>query len=67
MVRWQRARPTFKCVHIIEPETLAEMIADCAAIPAPPQLAEQAVPLDAAPWEVDDVCYAQVSELDEYV
>jgi hypothetical protein len=46
---------------------MADLIADCAAIPAPPQSTEQAVSRTPAPWEVDDVCYAQVSELDEYV
>ena len=65
MVRWQPAPPTFDYVHITESETLAELIADCAAIPAPPHPAEQAVPLTAAPWEVDEACYAQVSELAE--
>jgi hypothetical protein len=52
-----------------EPETLAELIADCAAIP-PSLRAEQArlpAPRAAAPWEVDDTCLAQVSGLDEFI
>ena len=49
--------------------TIAELVADCAAIPVPPQPADQLFhPLNAAePWQVDDACYAQVRELDEYV
>ena len=52
-----------------EPATLDELIADCAAIPSSlctchPHLPP---PRAAAPWEVDDACFAQVSELDEYV
>ncbi|MGH3761894.1 hypothetical protein [Actinophytocola sp.] len=56
-------------MHIAEPQTLAELIADCAAIPVPPQPGDQAFhPLHCAePWQVDDACYAQVGELDEYV
>ncbi len=46
---------------------LADLIADCAAIPTQPPPAEQAAPFPAAPWTVDDGCYAQVSGLDEYV
>jgi hypothetical protein len=46
---------------------MADLIAACAAIPAPPQPTEQAVPGTPTPWEVDEACYAQVSELDEYV
>ncbi len=56
-------------MHIIDRVTLADLIADCAAIPVPPQLPDQPFhPLHAAePWQVDDACYAQVRELDEYV
>jgi hypothetical protein len=56
-------------VHIIERVTMAELIADCAAIPVPQRPADQAFyPLHVAePWQVDDACYAQVRELDEYV
>jgi hypothetical protein len=56
-------------VHIIDRVTLAELIADCAAIPVPQQAVDQAFhPLRMAePWQVDDACYAQVRELDEYV
>ncbi|MEC3981742.1 hypothetical protein [Amycolatopsis sp. H20-H5] len=51
-----------------EPETLGELIADCASIP--PSLRAENVPLPreaAAPWTVDDHCHAQVAELDAYV
>ncbi len=56
-------------MHLTDRVTLAEMIADCAAVPVPPQLADQPFhPLRAAePWQVDDDCYAQVGDLDEYV
>ncbi|HET9138719.1 hypothetical protein [Actinophytocola sp.] len=56
-------------MHSSEPESLAELIADCADIPRslrtePPQLPPPRAPL---PWEVDDTCLAQVDDLDEYV
>ena len=65
MVRRESAIPRFKYVHTTEPATLAELIADCAAIPAQPGPADQAV-VPAAPWEIDDACYAQVHGLDDY-
>jgi hypothetical protein len=54
-------------VYVTDPDDLDELIADCAAIPTPPRPAEQVFPRTAAPWTVDDACYAQVSELEEYV
>lgn len=54
-------------MHTTEPDTLAELIADCAFIAASPQPADQRLPLAPGPWEVDDACYAQVCGLDEYV
>ena len=53
---------------VTEPETLSELIADCALIPdtlraGTPPLASAT----ARPWEVDDACHAQVAELDAYV
>jgi hypothetical protein len=51
-----------------EAETFAELIADCADIPAElrgvPALPGQR---DAAPWEVDEAAFDQVSGLEEYV
>ena len=60
---------TVNIVHIIDRVTMAELIADCADIPVPAKTADQAFhPLHAAqPWQVDDACWAQVSDLDEYV
>jgi hypothetical protein len=46
---------------------MADLIADCAAIPAPPQPTEQTHPHAPVPWTVEESCYAQVRELDEYV
>lgn len=49
-----------------EPDTLAELIADCAEIPQPST--PVALPREAAAmWVVDDACHARVAELDEYV
>lgn len=53
---------------VTEPETLAELIADCALIP--PTLRADNVPqprVTAPPWQVDEACHAQVAELDAYV
>ena len=60
---------TVNIVHIIDRVTMAELIADCADIPVPPHSADQPFhPLHAAePWQVDEACWAQVGELDEYV
>lgn len=49
-----------------EPETLAELIADCAEIPRP-EVPRQEQVAAAAPWKVDDACHARVADLDEYV
>jgi len=63
------AAHTVIIVLITDRVSLTELIADCASIPVPPQPVDQAFyPLDAAaPWQVDDVCYDRVRELDEYV
>jgi hypothetical protein len=53
---------------VTEPETLSELIADCAFIPA--TLQAESLPtasVTAKPWRVDDACHAQVAELDAYV
>ncbi len=53
---------------VTEPETLSELIADCALIPATLQAESRPpAPVTASPWEVDEVCHAQVAELDAYV
>ena len=51
-----------------EAESFAELIADCADIPAALQAGEPALPgqREAMPWEVDDATFAQVSGLEEY-
>ncbi|MEU3271872.1 hypothetical protein ABZ639_13565 [Saccharomonospora sp. NPDC006951] len=49
-----------------EPETMAELIEDCADIPRPSP-APLAAPSAAQPWAVSDACHAQVADLDEYV
>ncbi|WP_370939255.1 hypothetical protein [Amycolatopsis sp. cg13] len=56
-----------------EPETIGDLIADCAHLPSalrPGQAADQArlpQPRAARPWTVDDACHAQVADLDAYV
>jgi len=52
-----------------EPETLAELIADCAEIPRTLRTCVQRLPEPRAPrpWQVDEVCLDQVKGLDEYV
>ncbi|QRP51105.1 hypothetical protein [Amycolatopsis sp. FDAARGOS 1241] len=55
-----------------EPETIGELIADCAHIPSElrvERLAGERLPLPRAarPWTVDDACHAQVADLDAYV
>ena len=53
---------------VTEPETLSELIADCALIPATLQAESRPpVPVTARPWAVDEACHAQVAELDAYV
>jgi hypothetical protein len=53
-----------------EPETLGELIADCEEIPQSLQAEiriRMSRPAAALPWAVDEVCHAQVAELDYYV
>ena len=53
-----------------EAESFAELIADCAHIPAVLRTYEQGLPAPrpaAPPWEVDDATFAQVSNLEEFV
>ena len=53
---------------VTEPETLSELIADCAQIPATLQAENLPLPrVTAQPWEVDEACHAQVAGLDAYV
>ncbi|WP_285502853.1 hypothetical protein [Actinokineospora sp. NBRC 105648] len=53
----------------LEPDTLDELIADCAGIPAAltERRADLPAPRVAAEWVVDDTCHAQVADLDDYV
>jgi hypothetical protein len=52
-----------------EPETIDELIADCAEIPQ--DLRREPVPaprsMSARAWTVDEACHAQVADLDAYV
>jgi hypothetical protein len=50
-------------------ESYAELIADCADIPAALRTCEPDLPgpRAATPWEVDEATFAQVSSLEEYV
>lgn len=51
-----------------EAETIDELIADCADIPAALRTPVTAVPPPrAGDWAVTEACLEQVSELDEYV
>jgi hypothetical protein len=52
-----------------EAESYAELIADCADIPAALRTCEHDLPgpRAATPWEVDEKAFAQVNELEEYV
>ncbi|PRX48515.1 hypothetical protein B0I33_104332 [Prauserella shujinwangii] len=50
-----------------EPETMAELIADCAGIPRPQPPGPRTAREPAHPWRVDEACHAQVADLDEYV
>jgi hypothetical protein len=61
--------PTVSNVHPSEPESLAELIADCADIPSSLRTDRPRVPAPRAaePWQVDATCAAQVNDLDEYV
>ncbi|WP_037368046.1 hypothetical protein [Amycolatopsis orientalis] len=56
-----------------EPETIGDLIADCAHLPSelqperPSGQARLPRPRAALPWTVDDACHAQVADLDAYV
>ncbi|MCA1655484.1 MAG: hypothetical protein LC635_03355 [Pseudonocardiaceae bacterium] len=52
-----------------EAESFAELIADCADLPTALRAGDHDLPGPrvAAPWEVDDTCFAQVGGLEEYV
>ncbi|WP_200834549.1 hypothetical protein [Amycolatopsis alkalitolerans] len=51
-----------------EPETLAELISDCAEIPAGLREQRPSAPTPPAPrgWTVDEACHSQVDGLDDY-
>ncbi|GAB2976886.1 hypothetical protein LWP59_30760 [Amycolatopsis acidiphila] len=51
-----------------EPETLAELISDCADIPAGLRERRPSAPTPPAPrgWAVDEACHSQVADLDDY-
>ncbi|GAA3812747.1 MULTISPECIES: hypothetical protein [Amycolatopsis] len=53
---------------VTEPETIAELIDDCADIPAELRAAHASAPRPPAPrgWAVDDACHAQVVGLEDY-
>ncbi|HET6290290.1 hypothetical protein P3102_26415 [Amycolatopsis sp. QT-25] len=52
----------------LEPESIGELIADCAGIPSSLQAENLPLPRQSAPpWTVDDRCLAQVADLDAYV
>jgi hypothetical protein len=52
-----------------DPDSLDELIADCAEIPNAVRSCHIPVPppREATPWEVDEACLAQVIGLDEFV
>ncbi|MBP2186288.1 hypothetical protein [Amycolatopsis magusensis] len=54
---------------LTEPETIGELIADCADLPAELHACAStpATPKAAPHWTVDERCHAQVAELDAYV
>ncbi|WP_154760367.1 hypothetical protein [Amycolatopsis pithecellobii] len=54
---------------LTEPETLAELISDCASIPADLREQRPSTPTPPAPrpWTVDETCHSQVEGLGEYV
>jgi hypothetical protein len=51
-----------------EPESIAELINDCADIPADLRVQREVAPRPPAPrsWTVDDACHSQVAGLDDY-
>lgn len=59
--------PNVEDVSTSEPDTMDELIADCAAIPSSLMADPAVIPRSrAAHWSVDDKCAAQVADLDEY-
>ncbi len=64
-------RITLECMSVVaDPETLAELISDCADLPdsvryptVPDQLPAWGLPVA---WQVSDECFAQVDGLDDY-
>jgi hypothetical protein len=47
---------------------MGELIADCGEIPRSLQAEiHPRSPAEAQPWAVDDVCHAQVAELDPFI
>ena len=61
--------PSVRCVIPQEPDSLDDLIADCAEIPNTLRATHPALPQPraAARWEVDDACLAQVIDLEEFV
>ena len=61
-------RSTFISVTTEEADSMAELIADCADIPARVRTAPHDIPLprSAAAWSVDEVCLAHVHDIDIY-
>jgi hypothetical protein len=58
--------PSF--TYHLEPESIGELIADCAGIPSSLQAENLPLPRQIAPpWTVDERCLAQVADLDAYV
>ncbi|GAA3011970.1 hypothetical protein [Actinokineospora diospyrosa] len=51
------------------PDTMDELIADCAGLPPALTQRRPELPLPRLPkpWRVDEACHAQVADLDEYV
>jgi len=56
-------------VRTTEPDTIAELIADCAQIPPSVRESPGTPPLPrlAPEWEVTERCRAQVADMDEFV
>ncbi|GAB3571552.1 hypothetical protein GCM10027445_27020 [Amycolatopsis endophytica] len=53
---------------VTEPETIADLIDDCADFPTELRAAQASAPRPPAPraWSVDDTCHAQVVGLEDY-
>lgn len=51
-----------------DPDSLADLIADCADIPAGIRTARESIPMPhrAAGWAVTDACLDQVREIEDY-